>query len=69
MKECEILLVEDNPDDAELTLLAFEESRLCNQIYIARDGEEALDYLFGTGKFAGVENNPAITCWTSSCRK
>lgn len=60
MKECEILLVEDNPDDAELTLLAFEESRLCNEFFVAHDGEEALDYLFNTGRFAGVETNPAI---------
>ena len=53
MKDCNILLVEDNPDDAELTMLAFEESRLCNDIVVARDGEEALDYLFKTGKYTG----------------
>src|SRR5512133_2104752 len=53
MLDCEILLVEDNPDDVELTLLAFEEGNLCNKITVAMDGEEALDYLFGTGKYAG----------------
>lgn len=53
MNECEILLVEDNPDDAELTLLAFEESKLCNDVVVVTDGEEALDFLFGTGKHAG----------------
>lgn len=47
-----ILLVEDNPDDLELTRIAFEESRLANQLAVARDGEEALDYLFCRGPYA-----------------
>jgi two-component system, response regulator len=47
-----ILLIEDNPDDEELTLLAFEQSRIASEIAVARDGVEALDYLFGQGKFA-----------------
>lgn len=50
MGECKILLVEDNPDDVELTLLAFEESKLCNEIVVAEDGEKALDYLFNTSQ-------------------
>jgi CheY-like chemotaxis protein len=44
-----ILLVEDNPNDVELTLHAFEKYKLANSIHVARDGQEALDYLFGAG--------------------
>jgi len=44
----EILLVEDNPNDVELTLRAFSKHKLANRIHVARDGQEALDYLFGT---------------------
>lgn len=51
--EKSILLVEDNPDDIELTRLAFEESHLANRLVVARDGQEALDYLFGQGAHAG----------------
>ncbi len=47
-----ILLVEDNPDDADLALLAFQESQLANEIVVAHDGVEALDYLFGSGDYA-----------------
>ena len=43
----EILLVEDNPDDVELTLHAFKKSKLVNRIRVVRDGAEALDYLQG----------------------
>jgi len=49
----EILLVEDNPDDVELTLHAFKKSKLVNRVRVVRDGAEALDYLFGGGEFAG----------------
>jgi len=53
MKSKLILLVEDNPDDVKLTLKAFERSRLANQVEVAWDGVEAIDFLFGTGKHAG----------------
>lgn len=48
MNEKTILLVEDNPDDEELTLLAFRKNNISNNIVVARDGAEALDYLFGS---------------------
>ena len=47
----EILLVEDNPDDAKLTLLALDKNHLANRVYHVKDGEEALDFLFGREKF------------------
>lgn len=51
------MLVEDNPDDELLTLLAFKENEIENEVVITRDGAEALDYLFGTGKFQGRDTS------------
>jgi two-component system response regulator len=55
--DVEILLVEDNPRDAELTLRALNKHNLANKVHVAKDGAEALDFLFGTGDFAGETPN------------
>jgi two-component system response regulator len=57
-----ILLVEDNPDDVELTLRALRKNNINNEVVVASDGVEALDYLYGTGKYAGrnVEELPEV---------
>ena len=57
-----ILLVEDNPDDEALTLRALMKNNIMNKVVVAHDGVEALDYLFGTGAYAGrdVSDLPQI---------
>jgi len=56
-----ILLVEDNPKDLELTLVALEKTHLANEVIVARDGEEALHYLTSQGKYADRQRgNPAV---------
>ncbi len=49
----EVLLVEDNPNDVEMMLYAFEQNRLSNRVHVVRDGAEALDFIFGAGPYAG----------------
>lgn len=58
-----ILLVEDNPDDVDLTLRALKQNNIMNKVIIARDGVEALDYLLGTGMYEGrnVKELPVVT--------
>lgn len=62
MSDKSILLVEDNPDDEALTVHALETNKIGNTLVVARDGVEALDYLFGTGRYAGraVTDLPAV---------
>jgi len=60
--EIEILLVEDNPADAELTLRALKKVHIANKVFLVNDGDEALDFLFARGKFTGREHiqNPKV---------
>jgi two-component system response regulator len=62
MAEKMILLVEDNADDEELTLRALKQAKLANEIVVARDGAEALDFLFARGRYQGRdrERKPAV---------
>lgn len=62
MNETEILLVEDNPDDLEMTLHALRKAKVVNRIQVARDGQEALDFIFCEGDYAGrkIENGPKV---------
>ena len=53
----EILLVEDNPNDVELTLHALKKNNIANSIHVVRDGAEALDFLFSTGSYSNRDTN------------
>ncbi|MGA3325587.1 MAG: response regulator [Terriglobia bacterium] len=63
MKDKTILLIEDNPSDIELTQRALEKGHILNELVVTSDGQEALDYLFGTGAYAGRDTSdlPALT--------
>lgn len=54
----DILLVEDNPNDAELTMYTLKKHHIANNIFVVTDGEEAIDYLFCKGKFSDRNNIP-----------
>jgi two-component system response regulator len=58
----EILLVEDNPQDAELTIRALKKHKISNQIFVLEDGVEALDFIFCRGKYAqrDISNHPKV---------
>jgi two-component system, response regulator len=62
MTERYILLVEDNPDDEELTLLSLRKNNLAHDIVVVRDGVEAIEFLFGTGQYAGrdISQTPTV---------
>jgi two-component system response regulator len=53
MSEKFVLVVEDNPDDEELTMRALRKAQVANDVVVVRDGSEAIEYLFGTGKYEG----------------
>jgi CheY-like chemotaxis protein len=63
MNEKIILLVEDNPDDVTLTLRALKKNNIVNEVVVAKDGVEALDYLFGAGMYEGRDTSvmPIVT--------
>ena len=60
--EVEVLLVEDNPSDAELTMRALKKNNMANKIYHVKDGAEALDFLFAQGDYSSrkIENAPKV---------
>jgi len=62
LEDAEILLVEDNPNDVELTMRALQKQNLSSKVYVVRDGAEALEFLFATGAFATrkIEHRPKV---------
>jgi len=62
LEDVEILLVEDNPNDVELTLRALQKQNLASKVFVVRDGVEALDFIFATGTFEkrNIENRPKV---------
>jgi two-component system, response regulator len=62
LEDVEILLVEDNPNDVELTLRALQKQNLSNKVFVVKDGAEALDFMFATGTYAQrkIEKRPRV---------
>jgi two-component system response regulator len=62
LEDVEILLVEDNPNDVELTLRAFQKQNLSNKVFVVKDGAEALDFVFATGAYSQrkIEKRPKV---------
>src|SRR5438552_11719281 len=62
LEDVEILLVEDNPNDVELTLRALQKQNLANKVFVVKDGAEALDFIFATGAFGQrkIDNLPKV---------
>jgi len=62
LEDVEILLVEDNPNDVELTLRALRKQNLANKVFVVKDGAEALEFIFATGAFAqrNIEHHPKV---------
>jgi two-component system response regulator len=62
LEDVEILLVEDNPNDVELTIRALQKQNLAGKVFVVKDGAEALEFLFATGAFAKrkIENRPKV---------
>jgi len=62
LEDVEILLVEDNPNDVELTLRALQKQNLASKVFVVKDGAEALDFIFATGSYTkrNIENRPKV---------
>src|SRR2546430_13728014 len=62
LEDVEILLVEDNPNDVELTLRALQKQNLSNKVFVVKDGAEALDFVFATGAYSQrkIEKRPKV---------
>ncbi len=62
LEDVEILLVEDNPNDVELTMRALSKQNLANKVFVVKDGAEALDFMFATGTYSQrkIENRPKV---------
>lgn len=62
LNEVELLLVEDSPNDVELTLRVLQRHNLSNRVHVVRDGQEALDFIFAAGAYAHrkIENHPKV---------